>query len=229
MSGVVQRTEPDGMARRMVLRWVVIVGPAVIAAVVAASVRLGSPSTDDRPDTPMGMSEEKAVAPARLDVDEFATRLAVRDVVVINVHTPYEGEIEGTDLFVPYDRISEDPAVPSNRAAPIALYCRSGRMSHQAAQTLAAEGYTNVVDLDGGMAAWEAADRPLLSRRDPEVPGMEEANQPSSLRRPGEGTGASNPGGFVALGLLVVGWGVGFGIILRRARRTNQLASPPSS
>ena len=38
----------------------------------------------------------------------------------------------------------------------------SGNMSATAAETLAAMGYSDIVDLRGGMEAWQAAGRDLL-------------------------------------------------------------------
>jgi hypothetical protein len=56
-----------------------------------------------------------------------------------------------------------------------------------------------------------------------EQPGdTSEPARPSSLPRPGEETGPSNPGGFIALGLLLVGWAGGFTLVLRRARRSTR-------
>lgn len=84
------------------------------------------------------------------------------DLPLINVHIPYEGHIDGTDEFIAFDSILESSDLPDDRSAPIALYCRSGNMSAQAATALIDAGYTNVIDLDGGMNAWYAAGYQLL-------------------------------------------------------------------
>lgn len=91
------------------------------------------------------------------------------DVPVVNVHIPYEGHIDGTDSFIAFDSILQSDELPSDMTAPIALYCRSGNMSAQAASDLADAGYTNVIDLDGGMNAWDAAGYALVE--DPSAAG----------------------------------------------------------
>lgn len=82
--------------------------------------------------------------------------------MVINVHVPYEGELAGTDAFIPYDRIRDDPRLPEDKATELLLYCQSGRMSEEAAVDLHEEGYTNIAHLEGGMKAWEASGREVV-------------------------------------------------------------------
>ncbi len=84
--------------------------------------------------------------------------------VFINVHTPYEGEIEHTDLVIPYDNIvSQSAVLPKDKHTPIILYCKTGHMSTIALATLRKMGYTNVRQLTGGMDAWTRSGGTLLN------------------------------------------------------------------
>jgi rhodanese-related sulfurtransferase len=98
---------------------------------------------------------------ARLDPAAFEERMKNEQAMVINVHVPYEGELDGTDAFIPYDKIKGDPRLPKDKATEILLYCRTGRMSEEAGNDLHEEGYTNIAHLEGGMKAWEASGRKL--------------------------------------------------------------------
>jgi rhodanese-related sulfurtransferase len=89
---------------------------------------------------------------------ELKTMLDTKDFVFVNVHIPFAGNIANTDLSIPYDQIEQNLAkLPADKKAKIVLYCRSGRMSAIAAETLVKLGYTNLWNLDGGMVAWEQA------------------------------------------------------------------------
>ena len=84
--------------------------------------------------------------------------------VLLNVHVPYDGEIRGTKLSVAYNEIESRKAdLPQDLDTPLLVYCRSGRMSAIAGSELLRMGYRNVTDLRGGMLAWRADGRTLLS------------------------------------------------------------------
>ena len=92
-----------------------------------------------------------------VSVAELQTMLANKDFTFVNVHIPFEGDIAGTDLSIPYDQITQNLDKLRDKNAKIVLYCRSDRMSNIAAKTLVRLGYTNIWNLDGGMVDWEAA------------------------------------------------------------------------
>jgi rhodanese-related sulfurtransferase len=98
------------------------------------------------------------VSPAQLK-----QMLATKDFVLINVHVPYAGELAQTDAFIPYNDIEQNLAkLPADKNAKIVLYCSSGHMSGIAVNTLIKLGYTNIWNLEGGMASWESAGNPLI-------------------------------------------------------------------
>jgi rhodanese-related sulfurtransferase len=95
--------------------------------------------------------------------DRLASMLEKKDFTLLNVKTPYIGEIAGTDLYIPYDQVAaRSTELPTDKSAKIVVYCRSGNESAIAAQTLVDLGYTNIDNLDGGMNAWTASGRSLV-------------------------------------------------------------------
>jgi rhodanese-related sulfurtransferase len=102
---------------------------------------------------------------ATIDSAQLAAMLQSRDFLLVNVHIPYEGEIEGTDALIAFDKIAENlDKLPSDKDAEIVLYCRSGRMSEIAAAELVRLGYTNVAHLSGGMIGWKERGHELVER-----------------------------------------------------------------
>lgn len=101
-----------------------------------------------------------------LTIDEFADIMANQSAVytVVNVHIPYEGEIEGTDMQIAYNDVNALTAALPDKDTPIILYCRSGNMSAQATRTLVELGYSQIYDVPGGMIAWQASGRPIVDR-----------------------------------------------------------------
>lgn len=104
-----------------------------------------------------GTVSSGAPAPPRL-MDPAAFKSEAAGRFLINVHVPDEGNIAGTNARIPFDRVrAQASQLPANKDASIAIYCKSGRMSEIAGKELSALGYTNVIDLRGGMNAWEQA------------------------------------------------------------------------
>lgn len=98
----------------------------------------------------------------RVSPDELQIMLENKNFPLVNTHIPFEGDIPGTDLSIPYDEIDQNLGLlPADKGARIVLYCRTGRMSTEAARTLVRLGYTNVWELAGGMIAWEDSGLPL--------------------------------------------------------------------
>lgn len=92
----------------------------------------------------------------KVDAKGLADMLKRKDFLFVNVHIPYEGEIEKTDLFIPYNEIEKNiKKLPLDKDARIVLYCRTDRMSNIAARTLVKLGYSNVWVLESGMVKWK--------------------------------------------------------------------------
>lgn len=152
-------------AERTTPKWVIAVVAAVVVAVglyfaiaMPGMNHGGSSASNSDMSGMAGMSPTSHVL-TNATPDEFAARLADPSVFVVNVHTPYDGEITGTDAFIPFDAVQTSSELPDDMGRPILLYCRTGRMSTIAGTALIAMGYGNVTQLSGGMEAWGLSGR----------------------------------------------------------------------
>lgn len=100
------------------------------------------------------------------DVQGFSELVADSNVVVLDVRTVAEfteGHIEGAILI---DQGQSDFVEKAKATLPIekkiAVYCRSGRRSANAAGKLADIGY-KCVNLKGGIIAWKDAGKPIVT------------------------------------------------------------------
>lgn len=110
-------------------------------------------SSAETPSTGTGVPE--------VDVHE-ARRRVEAGALLLDVREPdewAEAHVDGA-RHVPLGDL--DPArVPQD--APVVAMCRSGRRSGQAVQALLAAGHPDVVNLDGGVLAWQEAGLPLVT------------------------------------------------------------------
>jgi rhodanese-related sulfurtransferase len=141
---------------------------ALVVAVVGGFALLNDPlaaTATGSADDGQGAAEVQGVGGTwrEITVDDLDAMLAAKDFTLLNVKTPYLGEIEGTDLYIPYDQlVARADALPADKDAPLVVYCRTGNQSGTAAQILLDLGYTDIVNVDGGMVAWTASGRELV-------------------------------------------------------------------
>lgn len=87
----------------------------------------------------------------------FADSIDNPGVQLVDVRTPDEfaaGNIPGSvNIDVQTGHFGETAATMLDKAYTVAVYCRSGNRSKNAAKTLSMMGY-NVVELDGGYNDW---------------------------------------------------------------------------
>ena len=96
-----------------------------------------------------------------VDVEEFAKAVSDTSYVVLDVRTPAEhaeGHIPGThfNIDVLEDSYTETAIKTLPKDKHVALYCRSGNRSKNAARILAEKGY-QVLELGTGFRGWVAA------------------------------------------------------------------------
>ena len=131
----------------------------VFLAILASTIACGN----DRAASSQGGTDTSASASAAaasfedITVGQLRAMMSEEDLFLVNVHIPFQGNIPDTDTSIRFDEIADHlDQLPRDREAKVVLYCRSGRMSEEAATTLIGLGYTRVFNLVGGMRAWAA-------------------------------------------------------------------------
>ncbi|HEX6465302.1 MAG TPA: MBL fold metallo-hydrolase [Vicinamibacterales bacterium] len=91
--------------------------------------------------------------------------VASGEVLPVDVRTPTERDTKriSTGVGIPLNRLSDRLSeLPKNR--PLLVHCAGGYRSSIAASLLQRAGFDNVLELAGGVAAWETAHLPLVGR-----------------------------------------------------------------
>jgi|APLak6261666879_1056058.scaffolds.fasta_scaffold00605_3 rhodanese-related sulfurtransferase len=97
------------------------------------------------------------------DVSPSDVKLPAQGFRIVDVREPAEftgelGHLSGATL-VPLATVTAQ-AISWNKDEPVLLVCRSGGRSGNAAQALTRMGFSKVMNLVGGMMAWNAAGLP---------------------------------------------------------------------
>ncbi len=105
----------------------------------------------------------KSLGPAEL------TRLMNADnalVVDLSASNDYEkGHIAGSKHVAPSQFDPAGKLLAAAKSQPVVLVCRNGNAAADAAKRLKKAGFEKVFVLEGGVAAWQAADLPLIKGR----------------------------------------------------------------
>ena len=105
-----------------------------------------------------------------ISVDQFEKLMGQKDFTLINVHIPYQGEIDSTDILIPFNSMDQNKDIlPQNKDAKIVVYCMGDHMSYIASEELIKMGYTRVSRLKGGMLAWQKKGGQLVHRQSPSI------------------------------------------------------------
>jgi len=129
----------------------------ILLIIVGVLIQIGLGSLGENQNTIPGSIE-------LLSPEEFEKVIQNESVFLLNVHTPYSGKINGTDEIIEdwenLDKYMEK--LPMDVSIPIAVYCKSGKMSADASKQLLEMGYQKIYELDGGMTAWEESGRKII-------------------------------------------------------------------
>jgi phage shock protein E len=129
--------------------------------VVLAAMLIAPAVVPSRADEPAAPATAALISQA-----ELLTRIDKKDpdVVVLDVRTPAEfaaGHVPGA-RNVSHDQLAAKlPELGDLKDKQVVLYCRSGRRSQLAAETLSKAGFTKLRHLEGDYLAWEEAQRPI--------------------------------------------------------------------
>lgn len=131
----------------------------LLAVVIAAAFFTACGGAQDL--APDAARDEK---PPTITAQALHARLNSKDKpLVVDVREPFEfqeGHIQGAQL-APLGSVEQGVAGIA-RDREIVLVCRSGRRSGKAQELLAARGYANLQNMEGGMLAWEKNGFPVV-------------------------------------------------------------------
>jgi len=96
---------------------------------------------------------------SNVKAEEFEKAIKKKGIQLLDVRRPAEyeeGHIKGSTLANWEDKVEfEKHAQHLDKNKPVYVYCRSGKRSSAAADYLSEKGFTNVINLEGGILEWK--------------------------------------------------------------------------
>jgi rhodanese-related sulfurtransferase len=94
-----------------------------------------------------------------IDVKQLQSRIEAGETIhLLDVREPMEHEdfnIGGILLPLGEIRVGDTETIDHLKDQELIIYCRSGNRSGQACMVLESLGFTNVINVSGGMLAWQ--------------------------------------------------------------------------
>lgn len=122
------------------------------------------------------MSAQNQTREAKVKVEEFEQKIkSSDDPQIVDVRTPEEykkGHVKDA-LNVDWNSEEFDNMVKAlDKNQPVYVYCLSGGRSAKAAERLKETGFTEIYELEGGMMAWNNAEKPTVQLAKSDQPEM---------------------------------------------------------
>jgi len=118
-------------------------------------------SCQNKPSTTTTTNESGVQVTSKvLTVEEYEKAIANPDIQLVDVRTPAEfssGHIAKAININVMDATFTNEISKLDKQKPVYIYCRSGARSQRAAATLMQNGFTQIIDLQGGINSWNAA------------------------------------------------------------------------
>jgi hydroxyacylglutathione hydrolase len=137
-------------------------GEGTVAEIVTALRQIGIDRVTGYLEGGMDAWDGEVSTLPQMDVESLSRNLDNYDV--LDARNPDEwkdGHIEGADHLPAYEIIGGEMPSDEGRTKPLAVICGSGYRSSVASSVLMARGLKDVVNIDGGMSAWNDAGLPV--------------------------------------------------------------------
>ncbi|MBN9283887.1 MULTISPECIES: rhodanese-like domain-containing protein [Flavobacterium] len=96
--------------------------------------------------------------------DAFEKTITENKGQLIDVRTPKEynsGHLKGAKNLHLYDQDFSQRVDKLDKKQPVYVYCKAGGRSAEAVEILQQKGFQKIVELDGGMDAWNDSKKPV--------------------------------------------------------------------